>query len=135
VLSQLRIILAAEAEARRTVEAARTAAAAEVGRAEEAARRLVADARAARDTVARAVEAGLVAAAEAEAQRFEAAAQQRIADLAETAKLRREAAVAAITERVLACDEEGGSGSADGPDANRCRDGSGTASPGGRGDG
>jgi hypothetical protein len=109
MLSQLRTILAAEAEARRTVDAARAAAAAEVARAEEAARAVVAEARALRDAVASAVEARLVDEAEAEAQRFEVAAQKRIAELGERAKLRLDLAVAAIAERVLASEEGDGS--------------------------
>jgi len=105
MLSQLRTILAAEAEARRTVDAARAAAAAEVARAEEAARLRIAEARAERDSVASAVEARLVGEAEAEALRFEAAARKRIADLTQVAELHLDAAVAAIIDRVIASQE------------------------------
>jgi len=70
VLQQLRVILAAEAEARQQVEAARAEGARIVAEAEEAARNAVGAARDEREAVARAVEEGMVAAAQEQAEQL-----------------------------------------------------------------
>lgn len=76
---QLRLILDAEADARRQLEAAQHECQCLVSEAEEYARRSVREARAARDALARSVEMRLIAEAEQAAQRTVAGAQTQAA--------------------------------------------------------
>lgn len=101
MLQQLRVILAAEAEARERLDAARQESTRRLQQAEEEARRTVREAQAAREATARAEEAKLVAAAEIKAREIVAEARARIAALRQRAEPRLDRAAALVVQAVL----------------------------------
>jgi vacuolar-type H+-ATPase subunit H len=102
VLPQLRVILAAEAEARQQLEHALQEAERLVQQAEEDARRMVRAAHEARGTTAQGVEDRLVAAAQEKARQLATDAAAKIAALRRLAEPRMERAVAIILQHLLA---------------------------------
>jgi vacuolar-type H+-ATPase subunit H len=102
VLEDLRVILDAEAEARRQFDAARAHVADLLRQAEEEAQRSVRQAQAARDTDAEAVEARLLAEAQQQANRILATAEATAAALQTQAAAHVEQAVDALVQAVLA---------------------------------
>ena len=102
VLDALRIILDAEAEARRQFDAARDQAGELVRQAEDEAQQQVLAAHDARETDAAAVEAHIVAEAERQSKRILATAEATAAAMHAQAAARMERAVAALVNAVLA---------------------------------
>ena len=98
VQEQLRMILEAEAEARRQIEAARRECQLLVAQAEEEGRRRVREAREARETIIRAEEERLAAEAGEKARRIEEGARTRAAAMRSLAQSRTERAVEAVLQ-------------------------------------
>jgi vacuolar-type H+-ATPase subunit H len=101
MLQQLRVILAAEAEARERLDAARQESVRRLQHAEEEARRTAREAQAAREATARAEEESLVAAAEVKAGEIVAEARARIVALRQRAEPRLDRAAALVVQAVL----------------------------------
>ncbi len=99
---QLRLILAAEAEARRQFEAADRECQRLLAQAEEEGRRCVSEAREGREAVTRTVEQQILADAVAKAQRLEEDTRARIAAMQAVAAPKMEAAVEIVLRCVLA---------------------------------
>lgn len=100
--AQLRLILEAEAAARRDLESAREESADLAGRAVDETRRVVREACEARDAIAREAEKRLVADAERRAAEITAETRARIAEMRARAAQRIERAAAEIVRAVLA---------------------------------
>jgi cell division septum initiation protein DivIVA len=101
MLQPLRMILAAESEARRLHDAAREEAARTLAQAEEEARRVVRAAREQRDADARAVEERIVTAAQEQARQLTERGKVAITQLRALAEPRMEQAVAVVLRCVL----------------------------------
>jgi vacuolar-type H+-ATPase subunit H len=106
VLDDLRIILDAEADARRQFDAARDQAADLVRAAEDAAQQQIRTAHDAHEADAAAVEARIVAAAEQQSQRILATAEATAAAMHTQAAAHMDRAVAALVNAVLAPETE-----------------------------
>ena len=98
---QLRMILEAEAEARRQIEAARQDCQLLVAQAEEDGRRRVREAHEARETIIRAEEERLAAEAEEKARRIEEGTRTRALAMRSLAQARIDRAVEAVLQCVL----------------------------------
>jgi len=105
VQEQLRLILAAEVEARQQVDAAQRNGHLEVAQAEENSRRQVQAARDERPALIRAVQAQLTAAADQQAQRLREDAGTKTAALRQLAESRLERAVDAVLRCLLERDD------------------------------